>query len=1021
MNRTKKRCALFVCLVALAASAAFAQSTGSLRGQVTDPSGAAVPNASVTVTGPANTVKVASADNSGNYVIVGLPGGAYTIRASAPGFTLFEKMNFDLTTGRGSTLDIPLSVEVSKEQVTVTDTQKIEIDPEKNASAIVLKGEDLDFLSDDPDDLQADLMALAGPSVGPNGGQIYIDGFSNGQLPPKENIREIRINSNPFSSEYDQPGFGRIEIFTKPGTDKFRGNVLINYGDSIFNSRNPFSGTADRPGYSQKQFQFNLTGPLTKKSSFNIEVDHRNQDEVSLIQAKVLDPSFLSLTPSQILSPSFTGTALNSWYPTPQERWSVSPRVDYQLSTNITLSARYTWSHTDSPVAGVGGFNLPTRQTTNLGQQNTFQLTETQVIGARAVNESRFQYHRTSSDSAGDATLPVINVSSAFTTGGASAFTTYNNTSNYEFQNNTSLTRNKHFIKFGVRIRGAEQTSFLPSNYTGTFTFAGFSCAAVSATTANNPFCAANPGGLVTGLQAYALTQMGLADGMSMQQIRALGGGPTQYSVAGGQPLTSVSQVDAAPFIQDDWRIMPSMTLSLGLRYELQNNINKKGAIAPRVGLAWGVGGGQGRNRNPKTVIRAGFGLFYDRIALGNTLSALRQNGIVQQTYLVQFPNVNNLDFYPNNPTSAQLGVSALPQNLLQLYSGIQAPQIIQTALGVDRQLPKNITLSVNLTDSRGVHQLRERNINAPLPGTYNPLTGAAVYPLGHAGVLDQIESSGLYKQLQINTQINARVNSKINLFGYYVWGEAHSNTDSAGTFPVNNYDLTNEWSRAGFDQRQRVQLGGSIQAPFKLQFSPNINFSTAPPLNITVGRDLNGDGIINDRPAFATVAANPAIGVIATPWGVFNTNPYTNPQYGSEIIPRNYAQAYGQFRFNLRVGRSFGFGERVAGANAAAAAAQNPGGGGGRGGFGGGGGGGRGGRGGGGGGGARGGGGGNNVSSNNRYTLNFSAEIQNLLNTVNTPAPVTNLSSPFLGQSLAGGGNAVANRRISFSLRFQF
>jgi hypothetical protein len=1022
MNR--KRQLAFFLFALLIPAGLFAQSTGSLRGQVIDPSGAAVPNASVTLTGPANTVKVATTDNTGNYIIVGLPGGAYTVRASAPGFSLFEKTNFDLTTGRGSTLDIPLTVEVAKEQVTVSDTQKIEIDPEKNASAIVLKGEDLDFLSDDPDDLQADLLALAGPSVGPNGGQIYIDGFSNGQLPPKENIREIRINSNPFSSEYDQPGFGRIEIFTKPGTDKFRGNVLVNYGDSIFNSRNPFSGTADRPGYSQKQFQANLTGPLTKKSSFNLEVDHRNQNEVSLIQAKVLDPSFLSLSPSQILSPSFTGTSINNWYPTPAERWSVSPRVDYQLSTNITLSARYTWSRNDQPVTGVGGFNLPTRQSSSLGDQNTFQLTETQVIGARAVNESRFQYHRTATDTAGDATLPVINVSSAFTTGGASAFTSYNHTANYEFQNNTSLTRNKHFIKFGVRIRGAEQSSYSPNNYTGSFTFAGFSCAAASS--ASNPFCAANPGGLVTGLQAYALTQMGLADGMSMQQIRALGGGPTQYSVAGGQPLTSVSQVDAAPFLQDDWRVMPSMTLSLGMRYELQNNINKKGALAPRVGLAWGIGGGQGRNRNPKTVLRAGVGLFYDRIGLNYTLQALRQNGLVQQTYLVQFPNPNALDFYPNNPTAAQLGISALPQNLLQLYSGIQAPRILQTAIGVDRQLPKNITLSVNLTDSRGTHQLRERNINAPFPGTYNPFTGGGLYPLGHSGVLDQYESSGLYKQLQINAQVNARVNSKINLFGYYVYGQAHSNTDSAGTFPMNNYDLTGEWSRAGFDQRHRFQLGGSVTAPFKITLSPNVNFSTAPPLNITVGRDLNGDGIINDRPAFATVAANPAIGVIATPWGVFNTNPYTNPQYGSEIIPRNYAQAYGQFRFNLRIGRSFGFGERVASGNNA----QNQGGGGGN--FNGGGrdggggnrgGGGRGGGGFGGGRGGRGGGGGNNNggSANNRYTVNLSAEIQNLLNTVNTPAPVTNLSSPFLGQSLAGGNNAVANRRISFSLRFQF
>jgi hypothetical protein len=445
------------------------------------------------------------------------------------------------------------------------------------------------------------------------------------------------------------------------------------------------------------------------------------------------------------------------------------------------------------------------------------------------------------------------------------------------------------------------------------------------------------------------------------------------------------------------------------------------------VGLAWGIGGGQGRQRAPKTVLRAGFGLFYDRVDMALTLAALRQGGMVQQTYLVQFPNADGLDFYPQAWTTSQLDRFKQPQNLLKLYSGIQAPQIIQSALGIDRQLPRNMTLSVNVTDSRGVHELRERNINAPIPGTYDPRNpAAAVYPLGNGGIRYQYESSGLFKQLQISANMNARVNNKINLFGYYVWGQAHSNTDGTGSFPANNYDLTGEWSRAAFDRRQQVQMGGSITAPYRITLSPNINFTTAPPLNITAGRDLNGDGIINDRPAFATVAANSALGVIATQWGVFNTNPYANPQYGSVIIPRNYAEAYGQFRFNMRIGRSWGFGERVTRPNTPGSGGRDGGFGrgdrGGGGGRGNGGGGGRGGGGFAGGRGGRGGGGNGGGGGNNRYTLNFSAEIQNVLNTVNTPPPVTNLSSPFLGQSLAGGGNnAVANRRVSFSLRFQF
>ncbi len=157
-----KRCTVNLSLALLIPAALMAQNTGSLRGQVTDPSGAAIPNASVTLTGPNNAVKVGQTDSSGNYSVAGLAPGQYTVRVMAPGFTLFEKNGLDLASGRVSNLDVPLSVQVEKQEVTVADTQQISIDPDKNAGALVLKGEDLDFLPDDPDDLAADLAALAG-------------------------------------------------------------------------------------------------------------------------------------------------------------------------------------------------------------------------------------------------------------------------------------------------------------------------------------------------------------------------------------------------------------------------------------------------------------------------------------------------------------------------------------------------------------------------------------------------------------------------------------------------------------------------------------------------------------------------------------------------------------------------------------------------------------------------------------------------------------------------------------------
>jgi hypothetical protein len=298
-------------------SAVWAQTgTSSLRGTVTDPSGAAIPGATVTATGPNNVVKVASTNQQGAYTITGIPAGKFTVRVLANGFNVFES-TADLSSGAAVSVNAALTVTTEKQTVTVTDQLHVDVDPSNNASQLVLKGVDLDVLSDNPDDLQSDLQALAGPSVGPNGGQIYIDGFTGGRLPPKESIREIRINQNPFSAEYDKLGYGRIEIFTKPGTDKYHGNAFFNFGDDVFNSRNPLAPT--KAPYEQKYWGGNFSGPLSKKSSFFIDFDRRALNDNAVVSAVVLDPNFNIVPFSQAVV-------------TPNDRTTVSPRLDYQLT-----------------------------------------------------------------------------------------------------------------------------------------------------------------------------------------------------------------------------------------------------------------------------------------------------------------------------------------------------------------------------------------------------------------------------------------------------------------------------------------------------------------------------------------------------------------------------------------------------------------------------------------------------------------------------------------------------------------
>jgi hypothetical protein len=217
----------FILAAAIACAGLLFAQGGALRGVATDQSGAVIPKATVTLSGPDGLKRIVMTAEDGTYAFAGLPTGTYTVEAEAPKLKLPQAQKISLQTGV-QTLNLQLLVAAKSEQVTVAEHAgpTVSTDPTNNVGALVLQGDDLQSLSDDPDDLAADLQALAGPSAGPNGGQIFIDGFSGGQLPPKESIREVRINANPFSPEYDTLGYGRIEIFTKPGSDKFRGTAF---------------------------------------------------------------------------------------------------------------------------------------------------------------------------------------------------------------------------------------------------------------------------------------------------------------------------------------------------------------------------------------------------------------------------------------------------------------------------------------------------------------------------------------------------------------------------------------------------------------------------------------------------------------------------------------------------------------------------------------------------------------------------------------------------------------------------
>jgi hypothetical protein len=1003
-----------ILLTGVAPSALAQQSQATLRGQVVDALGAVVIGVTVTATDAAGTERTAATNEQGQYVFPSLPPGRYAVRVNTPGFTPYENTQVEVTAGGTEPLDIVLTVASATEEVIVNIGEELDTstEPENNSDAVVLRGDDLDSLPDDPEDLAEALQALAGPTAGvDDDGQIYIDGFTGGRLPPKESIREIRINRNPFSAEYDRLGYGRIEIFTKPGTDKLRGQAFFNFNDESLNSRSPFA--AARAPYQSRRYGGNLSGPLVaKKLSYFFDFERRAVDDNDDITAIVLDPSFVPVPFNQtLLSPS--------------TRTTFSPRFDWQINETNTLQFRYTYERNQRENEGVGGFNLASRAYDVEGSQHTVQLTETSVINQSIINETRFQYIRERQRQEGGTFAPTVRVLEAFTGGGAQVGSSFNNQDRIELQNFTSWTFGKHSLKAGVRLRAAWVDNSSEQNFAGTYTFGGGNAPQLDA---NNEIVLDQNGNPVvvqiTSLERYRRTLLLRSLGLAPAEVRRRGGGATQFSLSGGEPLITYSRADLSPFIQDDWRLNPNLTLSFGLRYDWQSDIESKLNFAPRVAFAWSPqfgaaaqGGGGGRQRQ-RTVIRGGVGLFYNSYNEALLSQTLRFNGVNQQQYLITTSTTNGfnfLDLFPNVPTVEELTSFAVRQTVRRLDENLQTPYTLQTSVSFERQLPWRTTFSVSFVNAATRRVLRSRNVNAPLPGTFVPgVPGSGVRPFPDQGNIFQYESTGRFDQQQLIFGINNRFSQAFTIRANYVLNRARGDSDGLGSFPLNQYDLTGEYGRSIQDTRHRLTIFGTINAlPWGIRLNPIFIFNSGRPFNITTGRDTNGDTLFTERPAIADAQTGPA-DLRVTPFGSFDIN----PKPGQTLIPRNYGTGPSFSVVNLRISKTFGFG----GENQnAAGGGGNRGGGGGR--RGGGGGGGR-------GGGGRGGRGGDS-ENRSRYNLNFSVNIQNLLNNTNENVPVGNLSSPFFGVSTSGaggfgrggggGGGGAGNRRVNLQVRFNF
>jgi Carboxypeptidase regulatory-like domain len=1020
-----RSCLLVVLLFLLAAVpfAAMAQQPApaaagaTVHGMVVDPDDALVPDATVTLTpaGAGKTPQTTTSKSDGTYTFRGVPAGTYIVTVTASGFAAFVKEGIKVSVGQNLSVDASLVLAEESQQMTVTaDTVQLSVDPDNNSSSTVITGDALNALSDDPDELATELAALAGPSAGPNGGQIYIDGFTGGQLPPKSSILAIRINSNPFSAQYDQPGYGRIEIITKPGTDKFHGSGSFQFQDKFLNTSNPFLGsTNNQPEYHTIFGLANITGPIRPGMAFTLAGSYRDIQNNVIINPTAIYSS--SPTSTVMCAPGLStlGTCTSNPYPTsaravaaPQTRWDINPRLDTMVGSKNTLTARFEYESNTSTSNG-GGNSLPTLGSKSNSSEITFQLSDTQLWSNSVINETRFEFQRDTSGSNPFNTSPGISVQGIVNAGGTGGGSINSNTSDHiEVQNYTSVQLLKNFIRLGARLRTTGESISSNGGANGSLIYSYLldpctdpnSTNKTNCTTTTTPCLAAN-------VSIYSSYQCG---------------NPFEFSQTTINNLTiNARQTDFEPYAEDDWKVKNNLTISYGVRLEVQNFINSTHDFAPRTSLAYGV---PRKNGKTTTVLRAGFGIFYTRFGLGQIAGLVQNNGLNQNDLLYTNPGTACT---PTTITgcTAGTGSSAARPSVAAAGNGLRSSYLMETAGTVEQQVGKYASVTVTYLNARGEHQFLTRTF----PGTANVCPIAA----SSAFYVNCTQSEGIFRQNQINTNINVRTPKGTSIFGYYSANWADSNL-SGITDP---FHPAVDYGRATFAVRSRLSLGGTIPLPFLITASPLIFAQSGSPYNVTTGSDNNLDGNFDDRPSFANGATSGNCFSASTFNARTSTTPVYTPGETYTEVPINYCTGPANVAFNLRLNRTFGFGPKTAptpgrgGGAGGAGGAGGPGGPGGGGPGGGGFGGGGGGRGGGGGarGGGGGGGGGGRSGSNTgrKYNLTIGAQALNLFNEVPYANPISTLSSPLFGKStqLAGGqfSGATAVRRITLQANFYF
>ena len=585
-------------LLGIGAGGGFAQTAAGgavLRITVLDQTGARLVPAQVMLVDASGVERRAEVNGNGVAAFEGLTPGIYQVTAAADGFGTV-RLQFAVKRGDNQTT---MRLAIAGVEQTINVLGESAAQRRDNGFTQTLTADEIDALSDDPDEMADQLADLAGP-----GAQIYVDGFRGGRLPPKAQIQQIRFHSNSYSAEYHDAGMTRVEVITRPSTSGFRGQANTGFGPGALNSKNAFA--TEKGDERLNRYAVNFQGPIVKgRTSLTIAIDGND-----------------SYTSRTIVAASPAGDVFGQ-VRQPANGLNTSVRIVHQISENNQLRGEYARRSSKRDNLGVGDFDLPSRAFSIDSGADTLRVLNARLIG-KAFSELKVEWSNQHVDTTPGSVLPTVRVLDSFTTGGAGQSGT-RLTKQFNVEQNVDFTiGKKHTVRTGAAIESGWWNSTNRSNASGTYTFSN------------------------------------LADYNA--------GRPSIYTRRTGDPLVAYSMLQAGWYLQDDIRITKSFSIGAGVRQELQTAVDDKLNVAPRVAFTWNV--------DKTTVMRGGYGLFYDWYDSNLYEQTLRVDGTHQVDLVVTNPGF---------PVVEGGGVS-LPPSVIRSASLTQ-PLVQQASAGFERPL----------------------------------------------------------------------------------------------------------------------------------------------------------------------------------------------------------------------------------------------------------------------------------------------------------------------------------------------